>query len=229
MAHGQTGTLLQHLRQLLHAEVTADLTDTQLLQRFAAEHDEAAFAALLARHGPTILQLCRRILHHTHDAEDAFQATFLVLARLAGSIRKPEAVGSWLYGVAHRIAVKASQAAARRRKRERQVSDMRGGDLAADVALRDLQIVLDEEVNRLPEQYRAPFVRCCLEGKSRTEVARELGWREGTLASRLDRARHLLRQRLTRRGVTLSAALAAVTLTAVEATAVPSPLVATTL
>src|SRR5262249_14190802 len=155
-----------------------------------------------------------RILNHTHDAEDAFQATFLVLARLAGSIRKPEALGSWLYGVAHRIAVKASQAAARRRRRERQVPEMRAGEFSAEMALRDLQIVLEEEVNRLLEKYRAPFMRCCLEGKSRAEVARELGWKEGTLASRLDHARHLLRQRLTRRGVTLSAALAAVALAA---------------
>src|SRR5439155_27106453 len=130
--HVQTGTLLQHLRKLMHAEVTADLTDTQLLQRFAAQHDEAAFSALMERHGPAVLQLCRRVLHHTHDAEDAFQATFLVLARLAGSIRKPEALGSWLYGVAHRLAVKASEAAARRRKRERRVPDMRAGDLSAE-------------------------------------------------------------------------------------------------
>jgi RNA polymerase sigma factor (sigma-70 family) len=229
MVHGPTGTVLEHLRMLMHAEVTAELSDAQLLQRFTTEHDEAAFAALMARHGPAVLRVCRRILNDTHDAEDAFQAAFLVLARLAGSIRKPEAVGSWLYGVAHRIAVKSSRAAARRRQRERQIAEMPARDLSSEMALRDLQTVLDEEVNRLPDRYRAPFVRYCLEGKSRAEVAHELGWKEGTLASRLDRARHLLRQRLTRRGVTLSAALAAVALAEEGAAAVPSPLAAQTL
>jgi RNA polymerase sigma factor (sigma-70 family) len=229
MPHGQAGTLLQHLRKLVHAESSANHSDTQLLERFAAHRDEAAFTALMARRGPLVLNLCQRILHNAHDAEDAFQATFLVLARMAGSIRKGESLGSWLYGVAYRIASKSARAAGRRRDRERQAPVMPRPEEPADVTLRDLQAILDEEVNRLPAKYRGPFVLCCLECKSRDEAATELGWKHGTLASRLAHAKRLLQDRLTRRGVTLSAALGATAITAVEAAALPAPLAATTL
>jgi RNA polymerase sigma factor (sigma-70 family) len=160
-----------------------------LLRRFTRERDELAFAALMARHGPMVLGLCRRILRHTHDAEDAFQATFLVLARMAGSIRKSEAVGSWLYGIANRIARKACTGAIRRRELERRVPHLSAPDQSSGLVLRDLQAVLDDEINRLSEKYRAAFVLCCLESKSRAEAAQELGWKEGTLASRLAHAR----------------------------------------
>jgi RNA polymerase sigma factor (sigma-70 family) len=221
MAQGQAGTVLQHLRTLMQAE--SKQTDTQLLQRFTCQRDEDAFAALMLRHGPMVLGLCHRILHHAHDAEDAFQATFLVLARMAGSIRKHEALGSWLHGVAYRTALKARQALARQRQLERRVPDMAREQPPAETTLDDLQAVLDEEVNRLPEKYRVPFVLCCLESKSREEVVAELGWKAGTLASRLAHARKLLQDRLSRRGVTHAGALGATALT------VPCPLAATTL
>jgi RNA polymerase sigma factor (sigma-70 family) len=228
MTQGHAGTILRHLRQLLPAE--KDLTDAQLLQGFLSQRDEAAFAALMLRHGPMVLGLCRRILHNLHDAEDAFQATFLVLARMGGSIRKGEAVASWLHGVAYRTAMKSRTALARRQQHERRAAEMPRGEPSAELSLQDLQAVLDEEVNRLPQKYRAPFVLCCLESKSRLEVARELGWKEGTLASRLAHARKLLGDRLTRRGITLSAALSASALS-LDATSapVPWPLAATTI
>jgi RNA polymerase sigma factor (sigma-70 family) len=166
MAHVRTGTILQHLRKLTHAQTAASRRDAELLERFAAERDPAAFAALMARHGPLVLGLCRRILRHTHDAEDACQATFLVLARRAGSIRKGEALGSWLYGVAYRIACKACKATQRRRQLERRVPHPAVPDQACGLELRDLQTILDHEINRLPEKYRAAFVLCCLKARA---------------------------------------------------------------
>lgn len=230
MAHIQTGSILEHLRKLTQAETAAGRTDAELLTRFTRERDELAFAALMARHGPMVLGLCRRILRHTHDAEDAFQATFLVLARMAGSIRKSDALGSWLYGIANRIARKACKGAMRRRELESRMPPMAAPDQSSGLALRDLQAVLDEEINRLSEKYRAAFALCCLESKSRAEAAQELNWKEGTLASRLAHARLLLQRRLTRRGVTLSAALGAMAVSAeVMGAAVPLRLATTTL
>jgi len=182
--------------------VAADaLTDDQLLRRFASDRDEEAFAALVRRHGPLVLAVCRLVLGGAHDADDAFQATFLVLARKAGSIRDPGLLGNWLYGVASRIARRIRSAVNRRQARERQVRRLPEFPQSAVAEISDLRPVLDEELRRLPEKYRAAVGLCYLEGKTNEEAARLLRWPTGTVKGRLARARDLLRQRLTRRGL----------------------------
>jgi RNA polymerase sigma factor (sigma-70 family) len=180
-----------------------DPADGQLLARFVAARDEAAFAALLRRHGPMVLAVCRRLLRDAHEAEDAFQATFLVLVHKARSLGRPEALGPWLHGVAYRAAAHARQAA-RRRARQREVAAMPVGGPADEVVWRELRPVLDEELGRLPQKYRGALVLFYLEGKSTEEVARQLGCPKGTVLSRLARGRDRLRDRLVRRGVALS-------------------------
>jgi RNA polymerase sigma factor (sigma-70 family) len=179
------------------------LTDAQLLTRFVTSRDEASFAALVRRHGPMVLAVCRRLLGHAQDAEDSFQATFLVLARKAGSVVKRESVGSWLHGVACRTAMQAASANARRRARERQVVDMPHPEVMPEEA-HDWLPLLDQELGRLPEKYRAAVVLCDLEGRSRREAARQLGLPEGTLSGRLTTARRLLARRLARYGLAVS-------------------------
>jgi RNA polymerase sigma factor (sigma-70 family) len=207
MASGPVGPVLRYLRQVIGRERPGDATDAQLLERFAAQRDQAAFAALVQRHGPMVLGVCRRVLRHEQDAEDAFQATFLVLARKAGSIGRRELVGNWLYGVACRTAAKARAAAARRRVHERHVVAMPAAEPTPEVVWQDLRPVLDEEVQRLPDRYRTPFVLCYLHGLTNEEAARHLGCPKGTVLSRLARARERLRARLSRRGLALSAGL----------------------
>jgi RNA polymerase sigma factor (sigma-70 family) len=180
-----------------------DLTDRHLLERFVAARDEAAFAELVRRHGPMVLGVCRRLLADAHEAEDAFQATFLVLVHKAAAISRPELLGPWLHGVAHRIAGRARQAA-RRRAREREAVTMPDGDPAVEVVWRELRQVLDEELGRLAQKYRAPLVLVYLQGKTTEEAARLLGCPKGTVLSRLARGRDRLRDRLVRRGVVLS-------------------------
>jgi RNA polymerase sigma factor (sigma-70 family) len=196
-----------HSRRNPIAVLPGGLTDAQLLDRFLTKHDEAAFELLVWRHGPMVLRVCRRILRDAHGAEDAFQATFLTLACKAGSIGKQEAVSSWLYKVAYRIALRAQAGAAKRRTHEQPLVDcLAGGSLAPsdEAAWRELGPLLDAEVRRLPEKYRAAFVLCYLEGKTNEEAAAELGCPKGTILSRLSRARERLRKRLNQRGLALS-------------------------
>src|SRR5262245_21383476 len=190
-----------------------DLPDAALLGLFLADRNEAAFRLLLSRHGPMVLGVCRRVLSDAHTAEDAFQATFLVLVRRAASIRKQPSLGSWLHGVARRIAVRARAQATAQRQRERRVADMARSGPLDDLTWQELRSVLDEEIGHLPEKYRAPMVLCYFEGKSYDEAAHALGWPKSSLASRLARGRELLRAGLSRRGLTLSAATLATALT----------------
>jgi RNA polymerase sigma factor (sigma-70 family) len=210
MGKGRLGQALRHLRRLASGGPAADCPDRQLLRRYTEQRDEAAFAALVERHGPLVLGVCRAVLGHAQDAEDAFQAAFLVLAQKAGSIRNSDSVGSWLYGVAHRTALRARRDMVRRGQRESKAAERSPEQPPSEAALRELQAILHEEVQRLPQRERAPFVLCCLENRSREEAARELGWKEGTVSCRVARARERLRQRLARRGVDLSAVLCAV-------------------
>jgi RNA polymerase sigma factor (sigma-70 family) len=226
MPHTQLEPVVRHLHRLARTRWNHDLSDAQLLQRFAADREETAFAALVERHGRLVLGVCRQVLRHEQDAEDAFQATFLVLARQAASIHRSEAVGSWLYRVAYRIAVKAGVDMAKRRAREREVGNRLPKEAPSDTGWRELQEVLQEELTRLPTQYRAPFVLCCLEGRSGAEAAALLGWKEGTVTGRLTRARQMLQQRLARRGVALTAVLTATALTVRSASAEVSAILA---
>src|SRR5262249_30291098 len=155
-----------------------------LLVRFYTDRDEAAFAALVRRHGPMVLGVCRRLLNNRADADDAFQATFLVLARRARSVHKQSCLGSWLYTVAHRTASEARRTEHRHRVKEHRAATMRSEAVAPDVP-NDLTDILDRELSLLPEHYRAAVVACELEGLSRAEAARRLGWPEGTLSCRL--------------------------------------------
>jgi RNA polymerase sigma factor (sigma-70 family) len=183
-------------------------SDRQLLEAYAAANDQAAFAALVRRHGPMVLGVCRRVLQDVHHAEDAFQAVFLTLARKAALLRQGEALAGWLHGVSYRVALSARRDAARRRKHERRVAP-RTNPPAWEIGWRELQTVLDEEVERLPSIYRAVFVLCCLDGLSKPEAARQLAVNENTVSSRLARARKQLQERLARRGISLSAVLTA--------------------
>jgi RNA polymerase sigma factor (sigma-70 family) len=222
MTHATLSHVLRHLHQVIGAETAKELTDSELLERFTARREEAAFAALVQRHGPMVLGVCRRVLHHADLVEDAFQATFLVLVRSAASIRKQASVGSWLYGVAHRVAVKAKARAAKRRARERRSVAMPRPEPLDEMTWHELRAVLDEELTRLPEKYRAAVVLCYLEGRSQEQAARQLGCPRSSLSSRLGRARTLLRQRLTRRGLALSAGFLAAGLSARATAAVPA-------
>jgi RNA polymerase sigma factor (sigma-70 family) len=186
-------------------------SDQDLLRRFVAHRDQEAFATLFRCHGAMVLGVAARVLHHHADAEDVRQATFLLLATKAGAITWRTSVANWLFGAAYRLALQSRRSAERRKVRDTKVKAKQPPDALADITLRDLQAVLDEELNRLPKKLSAVLILCCVEGKARDEVAQYLALPLATVKSRLEAARELLRSRLTRRGLTLSIVLASVT------------------
>jgi RNA polymerase sigma factor (sigma-70 family) len=227
MAAGPLKKVVQHLRRAVTPREGDRRRDGELLEGFITRRDEDAFAALVRRHGPMVLGVCRRLLGHAQDAEDAFQATFLVLARKAATVVPRQAVGNWLYGVAYRTAQEARVMNARRRRREKQVADLPHPEVAP-AEPKDWRPVLDGELSRLPDKYRLPIVLCDLEGRSRREVARQLNLPEGTLSSRLAMARRTLARRLARCGLGISGGSLATALAEGASAAVPAPLVALT-
>jgi RNA polymerase sigma factor (sigma-70 family) len=227
MAKGRWDGVLRHLRRAALLCDGADLTDGELLERYLVRRDEAAFESLLRRHGPMVLGVCRRVLCNEADAHDAFQATFLVFVRKAGSIVPRARVGNWLYGVAHRTALKARAMNRLRRDRERRAA-LPPEPPPANV-LQDLLARLDDALSRLPAKYRAPVVLCHLEEKSIQEAARQLGCPPGTVASRLARAREMLGKRLAGRGAPAQGAALTSALAHGAAPAVPASLNASTL
>jgi RNA polymerase sigma factor (sigma-70 family) len=196
--------------------------DRELLHRFVTARDEEAFAALVRRHGPMVLGVCRRVLRDREDAQDAFQVTFLVLARKAGSLARADLLANWLHGVAHRTAAHMRGQAARRAERERQVAAMPAPPGECPEERREVLAALDEEMAHLPEMYRTLLVLCYLEGRPHHEAAREAGCPAGSVSWRLARAREMLHGRLRRRGLALPAALLAVLLAEQRAAAAVS-------
>jgi RNA polymerase sigma factor (sigma-70 family) len=214
----RSGAVLHQINRLIDPHAPDNLSDRELLECFLRQRDEAAFTVLLRRHGPMVMRVCRRVLNDWHAAEDAFQATFLVLARKAGSIRRREGVGGWLHGVAYRLALKARREA-RRPLPETAFAPTASPAPLDQLTMHEAQAMLDEEIQQLPAKYREPLLLCYLEEKTRDEAARQLGWPLGTLKSRVERGRELLRVGLERRGLTLSAGLVATTLAPRTATA----------
>jgi RNA polymerase sigma factor (sigma-70 family) len=221
MAAGRLGKVFRQVEALRGAG-----EDGELLERFVLSRDEAAFETLLRRHGPMVLAVCRRVLRNEQDAEDAFQATFLVLLRRGASVRPRSMVGNFLYGVAYRTALAARRSALRRRAREAAALPRPAPQADPWEGVRE---ALDREVARLPDRYRAPLVLCDLEGKTRSEAARQLGWPEGTVASRLARSRKILARRMARYGIVLSAPVwAAIVGAGMASAAVPPGLILST-
>ncbi len=231
MASASTGPAGPLIQTLFDAGTAAGLSDRALVERFLGRGDgaESAFAGLVERHGPMVLRVCRDVLRDPHDADDAFQAVFLILARRAGSIRSRESVGPWLYGVALRVARTARKGAGRRREVERKGAEMRAEEEPAEVDRLDAAPAIHDEVGRLPEKYRAAVVLCYFEGLTHEQAAGQLGWPVGTVRSRLAGARDRLRSRLTRRGLAPSAGFLAASAAAEGMSAiVPSALAAAT-
>jgi RNA polymerase sigma factor (sigma-70 family) len=218
VANQALGRFLWHIRQLHGA---SEDSDAQLLERFRSRREEQAFVALVRRHGPLVLGVCRRVLRDDHESEDAFQATFLALARQAGSICRGESLSSWLYGVALRVALRLRAELARRSRHERTAAAQKANGTLTDAEAfpADLRLVLDEELARLPPRYRRVLVLCYLQGRTHLEAARELGYPAGSMSRHLARARELLRGRLVRRGVAPSAALLGAELTSLTSRA----------
>jgi RNA polymerase sigma factor (sigma-70 family) len=228
MTHGQVRSLLRYVCQVIGPPDGGAETDSQLLERFVTHQDEAAFRALVQRYGPMVLGVCRRILGHAQDAEDAFQVTFLVLVRKARSIAHGDRLSHWLYGVAVRSASKLKVREARRRRHECRAVAPSSTATGPTGLEPDLRPVLDQEIQQLPGKYRTPFLLCYLEGKTNREAAAELGCPPGTVSSRLAWARQRLRTRLAQRGITLSAALAGAGVSQAAPAMVPAGLEATT-
>jgi RNA polymerase sigma factor (sigma-70 family) len=225
MAHVAWNSILRQVRRFARPDDGGQSCDAALLNRFTSIRDQEAFLTLVERHGPMVWGLCRRLLPRLADAEDAFQATFLVLVRKASGLRRPELLGAWLHGVAYRVAIRLRATVARRYSKERPFADLPAPDVLSANEQSELRLLLDDEVNRLPERYRVPFVLCHLEGLTNEEAARRLRCPKGTILSRLSRARERLRKQLTRRGIGLStAALAAAFLQEGEAAVLPPAL-----
>jgi RNA polymerase sigma factor (sigma-70 family) len=224
---GASANLLWHVHQLVEVHRIGSLSDHQLLERFAAERDEAAFSLLVRRHGPMVLGVCRRVLGHEQDAEDVFQAAFQILARRAGAIRQAD-VGGFLYRVAYHLAIRARGDSSKRRRREQRAETSAAPDLMTEVTWREVRQVVDEELQRLSEALRSALVLCYLEGKSLEEAARLLGWSKSTLRRRLNHGRELLRRRLLARGLAPMAALTASLFAEETAAAMPAMLAGAT-
>ncbi|HEY1861009.1 MAG TPA: RNA polymerase sigma factor [Gemmataceae bacterium] len=230
MATSRMNGVLRHLQRAVIRRDGAGLTDGQLLDGFLVDREEAAFEALVRRHGPMVLGVCRRVLADPHDAEDAFQATFLVFVRKAASIAQRGLLANWLYGTAYRTALEARATRLRRQARERTVRVMPDQEAPSmNDSWEHVQPLLDRELERLPDKYRVPVILCDLEGKTRKEAARQLGWPEGTVSGRLARARTLLARRLGRHGLAFSGGALAVALSQNAASAsMPASLVSST-
>jgi RNA polymerase sigma factor (sigma-70 family) len=229
MGAAQLTKAVQYLRTIAHKQDAAGRTDTDLLNCYVQHRDETAFEALVRRHGAMVLSVCRRVLRNSHDAEDAFQATFLVLVRKANTLRSRGILANWLYGVAYRTALEAKRSSARRRMKESQVAEMSESKAEAHDPWSELRPLLDQELSRLPDKHRVVVLLCDIEGHTRKEAARQLGLPEGTVASRLVRARKLLAKGLARHGSALSAGSLAALLSQNGATANVRPsLVAST-
>jgi RNA polymerase sigma factor (sigma-70 family) len=221
--------VLAYLRSLVHRHADAASDDRELLRRFGERRDDAAFAVLLQRHGPMVLNSARRILCDEQLAEDVFQATFLLLSRKANTIRRAEALPCWLHSVARRLAVRARRAYARRREQETRARLPSSIDPLAELSARELVAVLDDEIGKLPEGQRAVLILCCLEGLSQEEAARRLGCSAAAVKGRLERGRQRLRQQLERRGLTLPVVLGGTILFAGVTSPIPAALAQTTL
>ena len=225
MAISRLKTALGHLDRLFTEGSFVGLADGQLLERFLSHRDEDAFAMLVERHAPMVLAVCRRSLKNPGEVDDAFQATFLILARRTGSVRGRDSIAGWLYGVARRVCLLANRAAARRRRHERRAAELRAVEAVIDMAHDDSWPEIYDEIDRLPATYRLPVVLCVLEGRTRAEAAAQLGWTEGSVRGRLGRAKELLRSRLVRRGFEPAVALAALRNEPASAEIVPRALI----
>jgi RNA polymerase sigma factor (sigma-70 family) len=222
--------LLGQIRRIAARQRLNQLSDRELLGRFASQGDEEAFRSLIERYGPLVLRVCQRVLGHDHDAEDACQATFVVLASKAGTRAWSESIAGWLQAVAVRVARQARRAARRRRNHEDQAASKTGLNPAAEVSVRELHQLLEEELAHLPEAYRTPLVQHYLVGQGQEEIARQLGWSLRTLTRRLEQGRLLLQKRLAARGATVTGVLLAVLLAeGARASAMPAALAASTL
>src|SRR5262245_16298201 len=224
MAEPPLSRAVRGLRHLVGGSGALERSDGQLLTQFATRRDEAAFAELVRRHGPMVLGTCRRVLGNAHDAEDAFQATFLILARKAAGAVRYQTVGGWLHEVAYHVALRQRARTGRRQQHERQGVKVPAQQTMTDLERRELRQVLDEELRRLPEKYRTPLVLCYLEGRSNEEAARALACPVSTLGWRLGRGRELLRGRLLRRGLALPAAAVGAALAEQASAALPPAL-----
>ena len=222
MVAANLNDVLGRLARGMAAELLGQESDRQLVERALGQHDVAALQAIIHRHGAMVYRVCLRVLRHTQDAEDAFQATFLVLAQKLRTVRKHTSLASWLHGVAHRVSVKARHQATARHQRETRasVSETMTPD---DVAWKECLSILDAELSHLPDKWRLPLVLCYLEGRTQEEAAKRLTWSRSTLRSRLEEAREALARRLTARGITLPAALSAVLLSDCVTSAAPAP------